>query len=361
MMDPEIEARAKAAVARHRTNGAAVQEPWWPDDDPGPPEPSPQELEADSTPLLAGALLNRSALRSLPNPEPLINNVLDQGTTALLFGRHGTLKTFIALDWAASVATGRPWQGRRTEQQRVLYVAGEGAFGFKKRIEAWESGWQTEIADTDLDILPKPVNLTRPLDVANLAALIEWNGYGLVVLDTLARCMVGADENSAKDCGIVVDALQRLLSHTPAGRGVVLGVHHSGKDGKTFRGSSAFEAGADTVYSTVKDGAVVILNREKRKDGPEYDRHDLRLDPIVGTESAAISVHRGGGQTERADKLLSTFVQHFGATGASKAELRNVAEMATATFHRALTDLVKSGQLINHGTDQRPFYKQATA
>jgi hypothetical protein len=60
----------------------------------------------------------------------------------------------------------------------------------------------------------------------------EWGGHDFIILDTLARCMVGADEDSAKDCGIVVDALTRLLSHTPGGRGVALGVHHAGKDGK---------------------------------------------------------------------------------------------------------------------------------
>ncbi|NOP96960.1 AAA family ATPase [Mycolicibacterium fortuitum] len=363
MMDPATEARALAAIDRYRANDTPPAEPPWPDDDPGPPEPpsiAPGTCpdDAQASPVLADMLLNRSALRSLPDPEPLINNVLDQGTTALLYGKHGTFKTFIALDWAASVATGRRWQNRATQQHKVLYIAGEGAYGFKKRIDAWEVAWQTQLEDDELDILPRPVNLTRPLDVANLAALIEWNGYGLVVLDTLARCMVGADENSAKDCGVVVDAMTRLVGHTPGGRGVVLGVHHSGKDGKTFRGSSVFEAGADTVYSSIRDGAVTVLGREKRKDGPEYDRHELNLDPIKGTDSCAISVHRGGGQTDRADKLLSIFVQHFGAIGASKAELRNVAEMPTATFHRALTDLLKAGDLVNHGTDQRPFYKQ---
>ena len=354
MTDPGLAAARRMAV---------VQSPDWPADadDPGPPEPplDPGIVESElRPPVIADMLLNRSALRALPDPEPLIANVLDQGTTALLFGRHGTAKTFIALDWAASVATGRSWQGRRTTRRRVLYVAGEGAFGLKGRLDAWEVAWATEIGDSDFDILPCPVNLTRPLEVANLAALIDWQSYGLVVLDTLARCMVGADENSAKDCGIVVDAMTRLVRHTPDGRGVVLGVHHSGKDGKTFRGSSVFEAGADTVYSVIADGAIKVLERTKRKDGPTGDRHDLKLDPIAGTGSVALSVHRGGGQTDRADKLLSTFVHHFAASGASKAELRSVADLPTATFHRALTDLLKAGLLINHGTDQRPFYKQ---
>lgn len=327
--------------------------------DPGPPEPPPDDYASTmQMPVLVDHLLSRSALRALPDPEPLIDNVLDQGTTALLFGRHGTWKTFIALDWAASVATGRRWQGRATHRTRVLYVVGEGAFAFDRRVDAWETGWGVAIGDDDFHVLPRPVNLTKPLDVANLGSLIAWNGYGLIVLDTLARSMVGADENSAKDGGIAIDAMTRLVGCTPGGRGVVLGVHHAGKDGKTFRGSSAFEAGADTVYSTVRDGAAVTLNREKRKDGPEYDRHELKLDSIGETGSCTISVHRGGGQTERGNRLLSTFVQHFGATGASKSELRNVAELSAGTFHRALTDLVQTGELVNHGTDQRPFYKR---
>ncbi|WP_172800223.1 AAA family ATPase [Mycobacterium sp. IS-1556] len=330
--------------------------------DPGPPEPAEEPTPHNGNhlgpPVLAEMLLNRSALRALPDPEPLIANVLDQGTTALLYGKWGTAKTLIALDWAASVAMGRKWQGRRVAQRRVLYVAAEGAFGFKGRTDAWEIAWQCAIDDTNLQILKVPVNLTRTVDVVNLSALIDWGGFDFVILDTLARCMVGADENSAKDCGIVIDVLTRLLGRTPGGRGVILGVHHTGKDGKTLRGSSAFESGVDTVYSTVKEGGVITLNREKRKDGPEYDRHELRIDPIEGTRSAAISVHRGGGQTERADKLLSTFVQHFANIGASKSELRNVAGMPSATFHRALSDLLKAGDLINVGTDKRPFYKQ---
>jgi hypothetical protein len=33
---------------------------------------------------------------------------------------------------------------------------------------------------------------------------------------------------------------------------------------------------------------VITLDREKRKDGPEADRHELRLSPIAGTESCVI-------------------------------------------------------------------------
>lgn len=260
----------------------------WTGEQP-PPSDQAEANESRLTPLL----LTRSALRQLPDPEPLIDDVLDQATNALLYGYWGTCKTFIALDWAASVATGRPWQGHTTQQRRVLYIAAEGAFGLKARIDAWEQGWHQSISDDDLHILPRPLNLTHYGELAELVTLIQQNGYGFVVIDTLACCMVGADENSAKDCGEVVAALLRLRQATPEGRGCVAGVHHTGKDGKTFRGSSVFEAGADTVYAVSADEAVINLDRQKRRDGPKDDHHELKFDLIDGSGSGVISVHRG--------------------------------------------------------------------
>jgi hypothetical protein len=330
--------------------------PWQPSDE------EPYRLnghgEDVKIPVLADRILTRSALRNLPDPEPLIDNVLDMGTTALLYGSWGTAKTFIALDWAASVATGRRWQGRETEQRKVLYVAGEGAFGFKGRIDAWEMGWHTKISDDRFSILPEPVNLTQRREVDQLMALVTWGGYDVIVLDTLARCMVGGDENSAKDTGVVVDAMTRLLHQTPDGRGVVLGVHHAGKDGKTLRGSSAFESGADTVYFSSRDGTGIILDREKRKDGPEADRHTLRLTPINGSDSCVIEALSGetNGETfSRGNKIMSHFVSHFSETGCTPSQLLLVSGMPKSTFHRGLNDLLKSGELVNIGSPKRQF------
>jgi hypothetical protein len=326
------------------------------DEPPDEPDWSEEGRGPDPLPVYADAVLTRSALRTLPDPEPLILDTLDLGTVALLYGRWGCAKTFIALDWAASVATGRRWQNRPTTARRVLYVVGEAAFGFKGRLDAWEVGWQTKISDGQLDILPRAVNLTNPVDVGNLAALIDWGGYGFIVVDTLSRCMVGADENSARDTGLVVDAMSRLLARTPGGRGVLLGVHHAGKDGKTLRGSSVFEAAADTVYFASRDGDTVTLDREKRKDGPEHDRHTLQLDLIPGTGSATIGAGTERGTTSRAKDLSSIYSHNFGGTGCTGAQLRDVTDWPRTTFYRALSELVESGELVNTGTGQRPFY-----
>ena len=331
-----------------------------------PNESGEESFDEDDTPRLASRLLTRSDLRALPKPEPLIDSVLDRGAVDLLYGRHSSAKTFLALDWAASVATGRKWQGNNTTQCRVLYVVAEGAFGFDTRVDAWECGWHTTISDDVLSVMPLPVNLTRKGEVHELAQLIEWGGYEFVVLDTLARCMVGAEENSAKDVGVVVDAMNTLRQATPGdGRGVILGLHHAGKDGKTMRGSSAFESAADTVYFASRDeDNVISVLREKRRDGPQHDLHTLRLDLIDGTGSGVLSaINLSDSALSAADtantsaaKLMSTFMSAFGHVGASKAELRNVANLSPATFHRSVNKLVELKQLVNTGSEQRPFY-----
>jgi hypothetical protein len=114
------------------------------------------------------------------------------------------------------------------------------------------------------------------------------------------------------------------------------------------------------VYSVTRDGAVIVLDREKRKDGPQVDIHRLKLEPVEGTESVIVEVSRGGTNPDRGDRLKSHFKSHFGDRGAYATQLLESSEMPKSTFYRALSDLLGRGELINQGTDRRPFYKLAT-
>ena len=321
-------------------------------------------LNPDDAPAnrIRDGLLTRADLPNLPQPQPLIDDTLDRNTVALLAGHRATGKSFIALGWAASVATGTRWQGRDAESGRVLYVASEGAEGLHARLAAWEWAWHNGRTVAGFDVWPHPVNLGSTADRRDLAELCGENGYALVVLDTLARCAVGLDENSARDMGIVVDtadAVKRAAGST------VLLVHHTGKDKTTVRGSSALEAGVDTVYTTEGDARLLKLQRVKRKDGPQDDQHTLRLTEVAppsidGRTSCVVENVRGQDHESRADELEALYADTFADTGATKAELRNAAGMPPASFSRALNTLLRKGFLVNTGTDARPFYKQAT-
>lgn len=307
---------------------------------------------------LAPLLLDRSDLASLPEPKPLIEDTLDQRTTALLAGHFGSLKSFLALDWSACIATGKPWQGRKVTQGRVLYIAAEGAFGLHRRLSAWEYAWGRQIDSDQLIVLPKPVNMGRPEQVQELMQAVRVLSPALLVIDTVARCAVGFDENSSKDMGIFVDAMDRLK--VAMNGGTVLGVHHTGKDRKTIRGSSALEDGVDTVYLSEGDAGLVKLERIKRKDGPTFDLHQLKLEVISHVDSGVISSSQGSETSGSAKVVLDTFLSHFSLTGATSAQLRDTVDgISKATFHRALNSLISQGLLTNTGTQQRPFYVSA--
>lgn len=132
------------------------------------------------------------------------------------------------------------------------------------------------------------------------------------------------------------------------------------------------ESGVDTAYKVEGDALMLTLTREKRKDGPRDDRHTLRLLQFdLGVDPAGIPVtscvvestqtgHNDSGQiSERAVQMLEVFADIFADTGATKVELRNAVEQAPVTFSRSLSSLLRTGALVNTGTDQRPFYKLA--
>jgi RecA-family ATPase len=303
---------------------------------------------------LADRAYTRDRLADLPAPEPLIESTLDKRTVVVLAGNRGSLKSFVVISWAASIATGQPWLGRKVSGGRSLIVAAEGVHGLHQRFAAWEDKHDQTIGGDRLTVIRGPVNLLARDEVDELTGFIRGGRYSFVALDTIARCMVGGDENSARDMGMVVDSLYTLRDATDAG--IVVGAHHTPRaDNGRPRGSSALEAGIDTMYVSEGDPNLVQLTRIKRKDGPTDDVLTLRLElrrdsGVVADKTATLS--------NRADELLSAYMSAFSETGATKAELRNAVDMPPATFHRSLNSLIELGVLRNDGSDKRPFYRR---
>ena len=66
------------------------------------------------------------ALQGAQNSHWLIDGVIAPNTINWVVASPESFKTFIALDMAACIASGRPWHGRSTKQTRVLYLSAEG-------------------------------------------------------------------------------------------------------------------------------------------------------------------------------------------------------------------------------------------
>lgn len=213
----------------------------------------------------------------------VIKGLIPECSFASIYGPSGSFKSFLALDWACHIATGKDWDGHKVKQGAVLYVAGEGGFGVTQRIRAWELHHQVANLD-NLARLPVPI---FPADSDQIKTVLEYcqeikantgNAVKLVILDTLARCYGGNDENSSRDMGAFIQGCDTIKQLTGA---TVLVVHHSGKNVDSGgRGSSSLPAALDVEYRVSRDSEgeqALVLTCSKMKDAeqPDTKAYDL--------------------------------------------------------------------------------------
>jgi RecA-family ATPase len=216
-------------------------------------------------------LYSETELADIPQPKWLVDQHVTDGFT-VMYGPPKSGKTFVALDWALSMATGQAWHGTRTEPSPVLYVSGEGAGGLHKRVQAWKKA--NGERSSRLYFIPFGARIVDRDHVVQLRHDIHATGARLLVVDTLARSMAGKDENSAQDMGMAIQALDWLREKTGAG---MLVLHHSGVDGTRPRGSTALFGAADTLIRVEGEGGMVRLSCEGQKDAMPFRPSHWRL------------------------------------------------------------------------------------
>jgi hypothetical protein len=196
----------------------------------------------------ARRFLSMAELDAMPDPEWLVRDYLVAGGLAVLSGEPGLGKSFVAVDLAMSVASGLPFLGKHaTKPGAVLYIAGEGGLGMKKRRAAWCKHLGREVPG-NLFLCPEAFDFKDP-NGTELEALLEAaraatpEGPALLIVDTLARNLHGSD-NDPKDMGPFVRTCDLLRAYLGC---AVLVIHHTGwMDKGRERGSSHLAGAADT-------------------------------------------------------------------------------------------------------------------
>jgi hypothetical protein len=315
------------------------------------------KLPADEVPIerpdFSDLFLERDELDELPTPEPLIERVLPRHAYGILRGRDQSFKSFVALDWALCLATGKPWQGHAAEPVRVLYIAGEGAYGLAGRVDAWEKGWRTDIDPSMFVVRTAALNMHKPGPAFDhlLDHIVE-GGYGLVVIDTLRR-VSGSAEGNGSDMGAVVDNIDRIKQATADG--TVLVVAHTQKDDGDTRGYSGIEDDADFVWHAKRSEDFLTLENTKQKDGPEHSPIYLTASAghgsLVLNEAAATAETMTGSQEKIIDALTDVFPD-----GASGTMLMDVTALPRSTFFNAIAPLIKAAHVSKSGPATRPLY-----
>lgn len=276
--------RATAEGEYNRSGLGAIAKGFADDNRPTTPVERSVEAQAERFKMADRQLLRLHTLEQmahLPPPQWYVENLVPDGGLTILYGPPGSYKSFLALSLALALDTGQDFIGHPVERTvRPLYVAGEGHSGLTVRSEAWHAYHGRPRAESGTLIQNGAVNLADYDHVGQLIDAINEHGIGFVIFDTLARCTLGVEENSASEMGVVIANMDTIRHETGAG---VLAVHHSGKDPTAGgRGSSAIKGAADAELSVIAGQ----LRVEKMKDGPEIDPTSFRMvepDAFIGS------------------------------------------------------------------------------
>jgi hypothetical protein len=342
------------------------------------PEGSSAQQRADR---LRTKLVTGAALLNIPEPEPLVSGLLFYETTSMIVGAPKTGKTFLAIDLAGAVMTGRDWQGARSfpKSKRVFYLAGEGRRGVVRRFTAWANHHATMLGTTgpellaeitrNLVMLPGGLELQKDDDRKAILDIIGEFGPDLVLVDTLARHFQGGEENSSRDVGKYVQAVEAIAQETGAH---VSSVHHLGKNPTNgARGSSALLGAVDTeltVSGDTQKGLTVKVTAQKDEEAAplwwvrfekvETPTQSQPLATSLVALPAAQAPPPEGGTFVALMESLAALDDPKGVTeslwrGDYDDKQKNEKETVRGTFARWVKVLEHSGQIVNMNTTDK--------
>ncbi len=203
--------------------------------------------------------------QKLQGPQWLIEDYLERASVAAMIGQPASGKSFLALDWAACIASGQSWNEHRVSRGGVLYIVGEGVSGFGRRLAALKKDGRLSTKDPFFLV----TSGFSPFDAEkNAALLLEASELvhrpSIIIVDTLASVFLGRDENKAQDMGTFLKALTELANSLGA---ALLIIHHSHRDYERARGSSALLGALDTEIFLKPSGDITTGTVTKNKDG----------------------------------------------------------------------------------------------
>lgn len=208
----------------------------------------------------------------------LVRGVVETGVLMGAFGAPASGKSFAAVDLSLCICSGKEWHGHKVKQGAVVYFAGEGQAGLRRRLAAWvqcNPEHQQAVGD-NFYLAERVCHLPDELPEV-LETLGSVPNLSMVVLDTLQRTMTG-DENSTRDMSAYIQSLDSIKTAYP--ELTIMVIHHTGHGASDrARGSSVLKASLDTEVFISKDSdGVVTVGNTKMKDAEPFKPLPFRLD-----------------------------------------------------------------------------------
>ncbi|MBK1668325.1 hypothetical protein CKO28_09790 [Rhodovibrio sodomensis] len=215
-------------------------EPWRPPEE----RQKPSQDDGKWRPKLISV---RDFVDGFEAPDFLIEDMAQRRFLYSLTGRTGDGKTAVLTTLSLCLAAGQEFAGRRVEQGRVAYFAGENADDVRARTLMTAERLGVSLDDLPLYFLDKPFDIVGAREQIKKSAE-ELGGLDLVIVDTLAAFFQGEDENANVELGNFARDLRENLCTLPGGPSVIIACHPTKvatKSNLVPRGGGAFLAEVD--------------------------------------------------------------------------------------------------------------------
>jgi AAA domain-containing protein/DnaB helicase-like protein/helix-turn-helix protein len=308
------------------------------------------------------------AALDIPKPRSLIGDgVLVAGGFAILYGKPGLGKSWLALGVARSLARGESWMGLATapEGVRVGVLQLElGAFAMKARLHTLGIGQHER--DESVRVVCRPrlrgvVDLFR--QSGDLTALRQWIAdaqLDVLIIDALSRAHT-ANENKAEELGQVLAALDAIRHETGC---ALLLVHHEPKerDGSrpdnhldALRGTSRLQSDPTLLVRVYQSRGLRCLTFAKVSEGPTPGDVWFR----IGEDGQPEAIESPDARGDKNREMVLRLVVEAG-TPLARGEIAERAGLTPATAKRHLAALVESGLVMAFGENRHTRYLSPT-
>ncbi len=331
---------------------------------PAPPEVTDEGFQWN---LRSGADLwtnNPQKIHNLSDPS-IIEGLLREREVASVIGAAKTAKTWFTLALALAVALGQRFLGKISTQCKVLYLDYELKDGtFIKRMCMLSESRPENFLFRCLR------GCSRLPTIDEIAALIEAEGIGLLVIDSLYRTGWLSEENNNDTTSRELTVLQHLAARTGC---TILTVDHTAKGGGNERSAVDAARGA-SAKGGFYDALLVLRETDK---GGDPDATYAILDPVLRdwprpkdlqmisfTWKPYCCVVACAGEVSRDDsnRLEIRILEWLGECGDSMSvnQMIEALKEKETTLRKVLAKLVSGGNLIREqkpGHSQRWFYR----
>jgi uncharacterized membrane protein len=304
-----------------------------------PIAPPPEPLKRDKQ----WRILTPADLDNEPDVEWLLDKQIQKNGINVLYGASGLGKSFHALSLSLQIAQTYP----------VVYVVGEGLAGYNKRVKAWCK--HHKMGYGHLLLLDAMVKLMEPDSKEKFLFQVRPLKPQMVVIDTVARAMVGFDENMTRDMGMFIETCDEIKRDLDT---AVLLVHHTNKGGE-IRGNGSLFNGVDVVLKLSGDDDLLTVEWEKTKDDEKpFPVHFKRVEvevEVKGKLTKSLVLLPAEQVEVTASKLNNTqakILECLRLGMDTPDEIVSETRFSRATVYRVLADMVKLNLIKKLGEKQ---------